>query len=84
MYLITGNDAKSTFFKAGTLVFSPPKCHNDEEISQNESHFSLRTNRGRGWRNGLRITNTGTSKSTMMVSPSGFSISVSEHLRNDE
>lgn len=40
----------------------------------------------KGFRNaqGDRITNTGSSKSTMMVSPSGFSISVSEHLRNHE
>ena len=28
------------------------------------------------------ITNTGTSKSTMMVSPSGFSISVTEHIKD--
>ena len=40
----------------------------------------------KGFRNaqGDRITNTDSSKSTMMVSPSGFSISVSEHLRNHE
>ena len=41
---------------------------------------------GKGFRNaqGDRITNTGSSKSTMMVSPSGYSISVSEHLRNHD
>ena len=33
---------------------------------------------------GGKVTNTGTSKSTMMVSPSGFSISISEHLRDHE
>ena len=33
---------------------------------------------------GGRITNTGSSKSTMMVSPSGFSISIAEHIRNHD
>jgi hypothetical protein len=32
---------------------------------------------------GDRITETGTSRSTMMVSPSGFSISVSQHIKHD-
>ena len=37
----------------------------------------------KGWKNaqGDKITFTGSSKSTMMVSPSGFSISISEHIR---
>jgi len=30
---------------------------------------------------GSRVTNTGTSKAAMMVSPSGFSISLSEHIK---
>jgi hypothetical protein len=40
----------------------------------------------KGWKNaqGDKITNTGSSKSTMMVSPSGFSISITEHLRKPE
>ena len=40
----------------------------------------------KGFKNaqGDKITETGSSKSTMMVSPSGFSISVSEHIRNHE
>ena len=32
---------------------------------------------------GDKITETGSSKSTMMVSPSGFSITVAEHIRKD-
>ena len=38
----------------------------------------------KGFKNaqGDRITNTGTSKSTMMVSPSGFPISVTEHIKD--
>ena len=40
----------------------------------------------KGFKNaqGDRITDTGSSKSTMMVSPSGFSISVIEHIRNHD
>ena len=33
---------------------------------------------------GGRITDTGSSKSTMMVSPSGFSISITEHIRKND
>ena len=33
---------------------------------------------------GDRITETGTSRSTMMVSPSGFSISISQHIKNHD
>jgi hypothetical protein len=33
---------------------------------------------------GDKITETPSSKSTMMVSPSGFSISVSEHIRKED
>ena len=38
----------------------------------------------KGFKNaqGDRITDTGTSKSTMMVSPSGFPISVTEHIKD--
>ena len=40
----------------------------------------------KGFKNaqGDRITNTDTSKSTMMVSPSGFSISITEHVKSDD
>ena len=39
----------------------------------------------KGFKNaqGGRITDTGTSKATMMVSPSGFSINVAEHIRKE-
>ncbi len=33
---------------------------------------------------GDKITNTGSSKSTMMVSPSGFTISITEHIRKQD
>ncbi len=40
----------------------------------------------KGFKNaqGDRITETGSSKSTMMVSPSGFAINVTEHIRKNE
>ena len=40
----------------------------------------------KGFRNaqGDRITDTGTSRSTMMVSPSGYTVSVSEHIKDRE
>ena len=40
---------------------------------------------GKGFKNsqGDKITETGTSRSTMMVSPSGYSISISKHIQND-
>ncbi|MBR3244792.1 MAG: hypothetical protein IKF90_19240 [Parasporobacterium sp.] len=40
----------------------------------------------KGFKNaqGGKITDTGSSKSTMMVSPSGFSISIAEHIRKED
>ncbi len=48
-----------------------------------EAHEMLKAN---GFVNaqGDRITETGTSRSTMMVSPSGFSISISQHIKNHD
>ena len=40
---------------------------------------------GKGFKNsqGDKVTETGTSRSTMMVSPSGYSISISKHIKKD-
>ncbi len=40
----------------------------------------------KGFKNaqGDKVTDTGSSKSTMMVSPSGFSISIAEHIRKED
>ena len=42
--------------------------------------------KSKGFKNaqGDKVTDTGTSKATMMVSPSGFTISISEHIRKDD
>jgi hypothetical protein len=41
--------------------------------------------KARGFKNaqGDKITDTGSSKATLMVSPSGFAISLTEHIRKD-
>ncbi len=40
---------------------------------------------GKGFKNsqGDKVTETGSSRSTMMVSPSGYSISISKHIKKD-
>ena len=40
---------------------------------------------GKGFKNsqGDKVTETGTSRSTMMVSPTGYSISISKHIKKD-
>lgn len=40
---------------------------------------------GKGFKNaqGDKITETGSSRSTMMVSPSGYSLSISKHIKKD-
>lgn len=40
----------------------------------------------KGFKNaqGDKITETGSSKATLMVSPSGFGISLAEHIRKDD
>jgi hypothetical protein len=40
----------------------------------------------KGWKNaqGDKITDTGSSRSTLMVSPSGFTISVTQHIKNHD
>ena len=47
---------------------------------------TIKTLEEKGFKNaqGAKITDTGSSKATMMVSPSGFSISVAEHIRKDQ
>ncbi len=42
--------------------------------------------KGKGFTNiqGEKITDTGSSRATMMVSPSGYSISIAQHIKNDE
>ncbi len=46
--------------------------------------YELLTSKGFRNAQGDKITDTGTSKATMMVSPSGFTISLIEHIRKDD
>ena len=45
--------------------------------------FEFLTSKGFKNAQGDRITDTGSSKATMMVSPSGFAINLIEHIRKD-
>ena len=46
--------------------------------------YELLTSKGFRNAQGDKITDTGTSKATMMASPSGFTISLIEHIRKDD
>ena len=46
--------------------------------------FEFLTSKGFKNAQGDRITDTGSSKATMMVSPSGFAINLIEHIRKDD
>jgi hypothetical protein len=66
-------------------VASAPVPQDITTIRMNVSNFdeAYQLLEARGFKNaqGDKITETGTSKSTMMVSPSGYSISISEHIK---
>ena len=47
-----------------------------------EEAYELLSARGFTNAQGGRVTDTGSSKATMMVSPSGYSISISEHIKD--
>lgn len=46
--------------------------------------FKFLTERGFKNAQGDKVTETGSSKATLMVSPSGFAISLAEHIRKDD
>ena len=61
-----------------------PKDITTIRMNVNDFDEAYRMLEEKGFKNaqGDRITNTGTSKSTMMVSPSGFSITITEHIKD--
>lgn len=69
-------------------VTSAPVPQDITTIRMNIRDFdeAYKTLEEKGFKNaqGERITDTGSSKSTMMVSPSGFSISIAEHIRKED
>ena len=69
-------------------VTSAPVPKDITSIRMNVDNFdeAYEMLKARGFVNaqGDRITETGTSRSTMMVSPSGFSISISQHIKNHD
>ena len=78
----TGEDGKVFHVN----IVSAPVPQDITTIRMNVSDFdeAYRMLEEKGFKNaqGGKITDTGTSKATMMVSPSGFSISVSEHVKD--
>ena len=78
----TGEDGKVFHVN----IASAPVPQDITTIRMNVSDFdeAYRMLEEKGFKNaqGGKITDTGTSKATMMVSPSGFSISVSEHIKD--
>jgi hypothetical protein len=69
-------------------VTSAPVPQDITTIRMNIRDFdeAYKTLEEKGFKNaqGEKITDTGSSKSTMMVSPSGFSISIAEHIRKED
>ena len=78
----TGEDGKVFHVN----IASAPVPQDITTIRMNVSDFdeAYRMLEEKGFKNaqGGKITDTGTSKATMMVSPSGVSISVSEHIKD--
>lgn len=80
----TGEDGKE--FRLS--VSSAPVPQDITSIRMNVRDFdeAYKLLEEKGFKNaqGDKVTNTGSSKSTMLVSPSGFLISVIEHIRKDD
>ena len=80
----TGEDGKVFH----VTVASTPVPQDITTIRMNVRDFdeAYRMLEEKGFKNaqGEHVTDTGSSKSTMMVSPSGFSISIIEHIRKEE
>ena len=52
-------------------------------VNDFDEAFEFLTSKGFKNAQGEKITDTGSSKATMMVSPSGFAINLIEHIRKD-
>ena len=80
----TGEDGKVFHMS----IASAPVPQDITSIRMNVRDFdeAYRMLTEKGFQNaqGEKITDTGTSKATMMVSPSGFAIGLSEHIRNQD
>ncbi len=80
----TGEDGKE--FRVA--VTEAPVPQDITSIAMNVRDFdeAYQLLEAKGFKNaqGDKVTDTGSSKATMMVSPSGFSISISEHIRKEE
>ena len=80
----TGEDGK--VFDVSVTKASHPQAITSIRMNVRNFDEAYKILEEKGLKNaqGDRITDTGSSKSTMMVSPSGFSISVIEHIRKED
>lgn len=80
----TGEDGKTFHVD----VTSAPVPQDISTIRMNVDDFdeACEMLAAKGFKNaqGEKITDTGSSRSTMMVSPSGFSISIAQHIKNHD
>jgi len=80
----TGEDGKTFHVD----VTSAPVPQDISTIRMNVDDFdeAYEILAAKGFKNaqGEKITDTGSSRSTMMVSPSGFSISIAQHIKNHD
>jgi predicted RNA binding protein YcfA (HicA-like mRNA interferase family) len=69
-----------------TNVTQMPQALTSIRMSVRDFDEAYKILEAHGFKNaqGSKITDTGTSKATMMVSPSGFSISLSQHIRKED
>jgi hypothetical protein len=69
-------------------VTSAPVPQDIATIRMNVDNFdeAYEALEAKGFKNaqGEKITDTGSSRSTMMVSPSGYSISIAQHIKNND
>jgi glutaminase len=69
-----------------THVAQMPQAMTSIRMSVRDFDEAYKLLESHGFKNaqGGKVTDTGTSKATMMVSPSGFSISLSQHIRKED
>ncbi len=80
----TGEDGKT--FHVDIAKASVPKDITTIRMNVRDFDEAYQMLQEKGFKNaqGERITNTGTSKATMMISPSGYPINIVEHIKEYE
>lgn len=79
----TGEDGKIFHVNITQAPVPQDICSVHMNIRDLDEALQMLTDKGFTNMQGEKITDTGSSKATMLRSPSGFTISVSEHIRKD-